>query len=138
MQIIKLDGKNVDEEYYKFIDDEFNKYAEKNNITCNYMPFFYIVQDGEKLVGAITGYSYYEEVRINDLVVIEEYRKKHIGSMLVNRVIEDYRGREFKNVNLSTYGFQALDFYKKLGFEVEFVRENDNKKLNKYYLIKKY
>lgn len=27
---------NLDEEFYKIIDDEFNKFAEKNKVVCNY------------------------------------------------------------------------------------------------------
>ena len=36
-----------------------------------------------------------------------------------------------------TYELQAPEFYKKLGFELEFVRRNNyNSKLNKYYYVK--
>jgi len=35
-----------------------------------------------------------------------------------------------------TFGFQAPEFYKKLGYEIEFIRENRDPKLNKYFLKK--
>ena len=42
-----------------------------------------------------------------------------------------------KNINLTTYDFQAPDFYKKCGYEVEFVRKNkEEPKLTKYFLVK--
>ena len=48
-----------------------------------------------------------------------------------------YKDKGFENINLTTYGFQAPEFYKKCGFKVEFVRENKkNPKLNKYFLVK--
>ena len=30
---------NLEEEFYKIIDDEFNKFAVKNEVVCNYTPF---------------------------------------------------------------------------------------------------
>ncbi len=130
-------NENLDEEFYKIINVEFNKYAQKNDIVCNYTPFSFIAKEDGKIVGIITGHSYYKEVHIEDLIVLEEYRNKHIGSMLVKEVEEYFKNKEFENINLTTYGFQAPEFYKKCGFTVEFVRENkDNEKLNKYFLIK--
>ncbi len=128
---------NLNENIYKIIDEEFNKFATKNEVICNYMPFSFIAKENNKLVGIITGNSYYKEIHISDLIVLEEYRNKHIGSKLIETVENFYRNKGFENINLTTYGFQAPDFYKKCGFEVEFIRKNkENSKLDKYYLVK--
>lgn len=128
---------NLEEQDYIMIDTEFNKYAAKNDVTCNYAPFNFLAKDGAKVIGMITGHSYYEEVHIGDLIVLEEYRKNHVGSDLVKTVEDYFEDKGFGNINLTTYGFQALEFYKKCGYEVEYVRENrNNPKLNKYFLVK--
>lgn len=128
---------NLDEEYYKLIDDEFNKFAIKNGVTCNYTPFSFIAKEDNKVVGMIIGNSYYKEVYINELIILEPYRNNHIGSKLVEAVENYYRNKGFENMNLTTYDFQAPEFYKKCGFKVEFIRENrKNSKLNKYFLVK--
>ena len=128
---------DLDEKYYKTIDTEFNKFANKNGITCNYTPFAFIAKENDEFVGIITGNSYYKEVHISDLIVLEEYRNKKIGSKLVKAVEDFYIGKGFENINLTTYGFQAPEFYKKCGFKVEFVRESkEDSKLNKYFLVK--
>ena len=128
---------NLDDDFYKIINREFDKYAQKNNIVCNYQTFSFVAKEDGKIVGIITGHSYYKEVHIEDLIVMEEYRNKHIGSMLVHSVEEYFKSKEFENINLTTYGFQAPEFYKKCGFVVEFIRESkNNKKLNKYFLVK--
>jgi len=127
----------VGEDFYKMIDTEFAKYAEKHGVKCNFASFNFVAEEDGKIIGLITGHSYYEEVYIADLIVLEEYRNKHIGSMLMEEVEKYHRNKGYKNINLTTYGFQALEFYKKCGYEVEHVRENkSNSKLTKYFLIK--
>ena len=127
----------LNEEFYKIIDEEFDKFATKNGVTCNYRPFSFIAKEDDKFVGLITGHAYYKEVHIGDLIILEEYRNKHIGSMLVKAVEDYYKDKGFDNINLTTYAFQAPEFYKKCGFEVEFIRKNKgNPKLDKYYLVK--
>lgn len=129
--------KNPDENFYNIIDNEFNKFAIKNGVICNYEPFTFIAKENNELVGIITGHSYYKEVHINDLIIFEQYRNKHIGSKLLETVENYYKNKGFENINLSTYNFQAPEFYKKCGFEVEFIRENkSNHKLTKYFLVK--
>ena len=128
---------NLEEELYEMVDNEFNKYAEKNEVNCNFTPFNFVAKEDDKVIGIITGHSYYKEVHIGDLIIFEEYRNKHIGTQLVNTVENFYKNKGFENINLTTYAFQAPEFYKKCGFEVEFIRENkENSKLTKYFLVK--
>ncbi len=128
---------NLSEELYIMIDSEFNKFAKKNDVVCKYVPFSFIAKDEDKIVGIITGNSYYKEVHIGDLIVLEEYRNKHIGTKLVKAVEDYFKNKGFENMNLTTYKFQAPDFYIKCGFKVEFIRENkEDSKLNKYFLVK--
>lgn len=128
---------NLDEEFYKIIDEEFNKYALKNNIECNYTPFNFIANENDKVVGILAGHTYYQEVYVENLIVLEQYRNKRIGKSLIEEVESYYKDKGFENINLTTYAFQAPEFYKKCGFKVEFVRENkENPKLNKYFLVK--
>ena len=127
----------VDEQIYGMIGKEFNKYASQNNVECNYLPFAFVAKEGNEVIGIITGNSYYKEVHIGDLIVLEEYRNKHIGSKLIHAVEEHYKNKGFENINLSTYKFQAPEFYKKCGYIVEYIRKNKaNPKLDKYYLVK--
>lgn len=128
---------NLSEDFYKLIDGEFNKYAIKNDVKCNYKLFNFVAREDNIVIGIITGHSYYNEVHIEDLIILEEYRGKHIGSKLVKIVENHFRDKGFANINLTTYAFQAPDFYKKCGYQVEFIRENkENPKLEKYFLIK--
>ena len=128
---------NLNEEIYKMVDSEFNKFATKNGIVCNYKSFAFVAKEKSKIIGIITGNSYYKEVHVSDLIVLKQYRNKHIGSKLMKTVENYYENKGFENINLTTYGFQAPEFYKKCGFEIEFIRKNkQNPKFNKYFLVK--
>lgn len=129
--------KNLDDELDALIGREFNKFAIKNGLECNYIPFNFIAKEDNKIIGIITGHSYYKEVHIGDLIILEEYRNKHIGTKLIETVENHFKNKGFKNMNLTTYNFQAPEFYKKCGFKIEFIRKNEeNPKLNKYFLVK--
>ena len=92
----------LDESLEIMIDDEFNKFAQKNEVICNYLSFNFIAKDEEKVVGIINGHSYYDEVHISDLIVLKEYRNKHIGTQLVKKVEDYYKDKGFENINLTT------------------------------------
>jgi ribosomal protein S18 acetylase RimI-like enzyme len=125
------------EEFGSIIGLEFTKYAEKNNVASNYLPFCFVAKNDDEFAGIITGHSYYKEVKISDLIVIEQFRGKQVGKKLVETVEAYFQERGYENINLSTYEFQAPDFYKKCGYQIEFIRENkSNPKLTKYFFIK--
>ena len=128
---------DLNENFYKLIDDEFNKYAIKNDIKCNYRSFNFVAKEDNIVIGIITRHSYYKEVHIGNLIILEEYRNKDSGSKRIKTVEDYFRDKGFENINLTTYAFQAPEFYKKCGYEVEFIRENKKEpKLTKYFLVK--
>ena len=130
--------KELDEKYYKLLNEEFDKHAEKNGISCEYKSFNFTARDGEKVVGILTGHSYYNEVHISDLIVLEEYRNQHIGMRLMQEVENYFKDSEYNLFTVNTFGFQAPEFYKKCGYSVDYVRENENEpKLSKYFLVKR-
>ena len=134
MQVLKVDF--GEENLGELIDQEFNKYARKYNIRVDYNDFCFVAKDDDKVIEILVGHSYYNEVHITDLIVIEKYRSKGIGTELIRRVEQEFTGRNFENINLTTFAFQAPEFYKKMGFEVEHVRKSSDEKLTKYFLIK--
>lgn len=120
-----------------FINEEFLSYAEHNNVDLNYNEFCFIAEsDNGEILGVITGRAYYNEVHIGDLIIHKAHRKCGLGSKLVLAVEETFQNAGYDKITLTTFGFQAPEFYKKLGYVVEFVREDKNPKLSKYFLAK--
>ena len=120
----------------EFINKEFTDYALKNEVTLGYDEFCFVEEEDGKILGAITGRAYYNEVHIGDLIVSKDCRRTGFGSKLVKAVEEYYSGKCYDIITLTTFGFQAPEFYKKLGYKIEFVRENKDPKLSKYFLSK--
>ena len=128
-------NENID----NFIEEEHQKYEAKNGVVCNYSPFCFVAKDGDKIVGAISGATFFSEVYIDELVVKENQRGLKIGTNLITYVEEYFMGFGFNNINTCTNEFQAPKFYEKCGFKLEFVRENkNNPKLTKYFYVKYY
>lgn len=125
------------EKFDKIADELLSEYDAENCIQYNFKRFSFIAKEDNETIGYLTGVSYYSEVTINNLVVLKKYRGKGIGTKLIRKVEEHFKGKGFNNINLVTSAFQAPRFYEKCGFKLEFVRENkENPKLTKYFFIK--
>ena len=106
-----------DPEIGDFIHREFVRYGEQNGVALNYDEFCFTAEDGDgRITGIITGRAYYNEVHIGDLIVAADHRRSGIGSRLVRTVEEAFRGRGYDVITLTTFGFQAPEFYKKMGY----------------------
>ena len=116
---------------------EFNRFAAQHQLSVNYTPFHFVAEEFEEAVGLITGHAYYNEVCISDLILLEKVRKKGIGSKLLQTVEDYFSNKGYDFITLTTYEFQAPDFYVKNSFEIEYIRTNKmNPKLTKYFFRK--
>ena len=127
------DNDRIDE----FINSEFSNYASDCGVALNYEDFCFVAEDDGEIAGVIIGRAYYNEVHIGDLIVGKDYRRAGIGSRLVAAVEDAYKGKGYEKIALTTFGFQAPEFYKKLGYDLEFVREDRDPKLSKYFYLKR-
>ena len=99
VQILKVDFN--EENLGELIDQEFNRYAKKYNIVVDYNDFCFVAKENDRLMGIIVGHSYYKEIHITDLIVMEEYRNKGVGTELIKRVEQEFQGRNFENINVT-------------------------------------
>ena len=134
MEIKRVDE---DERIGEFINVEFSNYATDCEVNLNFEEFCFVAEDEGKIAGVIVGRAYYNEVHIGDLIVGKDYRKEGVGSKLVAAVENAYKGKGYDKIALTTFGFQAPEFYKKLGYELEYVRKDSDPKLSKYFYLKR-
>ena len=109
-----------------------------NGVICNYKSFSLIVKNTDNnIVGVLSAYVAYSEIYVDDIWVDPDYRGCGFGSKLLSHLENQFKDKGYNNINLVTSQFQAVEFYKKCGFEIEFVRINKcNPKLTKMFFIK--
>jgi ribosomal protein S18 acetylase RimI-like enzyme len=88
------------------------------------------------LIGGVFGDLIWDWLHIDSLWVDEAYRGRGVGGALMRHAEELARVRGIVNVHLETTGFQALSFYRKLGFEVFGELPNKPAGWSWYYLKK--
>lgn len=89
-------------------------------------------------MGGITGYRLFKEIYVSNLSIDKSCRGQGIGKKLLEIVEKELKNDMTDYITLTTNKFQkAVEFYKKCGFEIEFVRHHKNNKFTKYYMIKK-
>lgn len=97
---------------------------------------FLVKNDKDEIIGGIAGFSYYGCHHIDTLWVHPDFRKQGLGSQLVQRVEQLGIERKCLFMTVNTMDWEALSFYQKLGFEIEFVRTGYEKE-SKFYFLKK-
>ena len=114
------------------------KYEKENGITINFKNFAFILSGEEgEILGVLKAYTAFAEVYVEDLWVDELVRRKGYGTRLMQALEHHFKDKGYNNINLVTNDFQAPPFYKKCGYEVEFIRVNKlNNKLTKTFFIK--
>lgn len=79
----------------------------------------YLLHDGTENIAVMTLYKNNNtELEIKNIAVIESYRSKGIGSILMNKAKEIAKENHYKTLTVGTSdtGFQQIRFYEKNGF----------------------
>lgn len=79
----------------------------------------YLLHDGIENIGVMALYKNpHTELEIKNIAVIESYRNKGIGSILIDKAKEIAKENHYKTLTVGTSdtGFQQIRFYEKNGF----------------------
>lgn len=115
------------------VDDEAG-----HGIVCDYKSFAITIRNaaGETL-GALSAYTAFAEIYVDDIWVEPGHRGTGLGRKLLAALETRYRDQGYNNINLVTSQFQAVGFYEKCGYAIEFVRTNEHHpKLTKTFFVK--
>jgi ribosomal protein S18 acetylase RimI-like enzyme len=140
MKIVKKE--KLDGSLGSRIGEIFSESAKEKGVNYCYGHHFFVAYENDEAVGILTLQVIFNEIYIDELVVESNHRGKGIGTALLEEAENFFKNSEndnFEFITVTTYGFQAPEYYKKLGFTLEFIRESKvNPKLNRYYYIKSF
>ncbi|MBX3710219.1 MAG: GNAT family N-acetyltransferase [Gammaproteobacteria bacterium] len=100
-------------------------------------PFaFFIKYELNQIKGGCSGYIYYGCFYVDLLWVDQSLRGKQYGTQLMKEAEKLAHDNNSNFIAVNTMNFEALDFYKKLGFTIEFERHGFDKNSIMYFLRK--
>ncbi len=100
-------------------------------------PFAISINDEqEQIVGGVTGCSFYGCLHVDLLWVDPKLRNQGIGSKLMQEAQELGKTRHCLFTTVNTMDWEALPFYQKLGYKIEFSRSGFDKN-STFYMLRK-
>jgi ribosomal protein S18 acetylase RimI-like enzyme len=85
-------------------------------------PVAFIGNDQGCFAGAIVVELFWGALHVKYIYVDDGYRGKRVGARLMEHALKYGRDKACSFAFVETMSFQALDFYRKMGFELEFTR----------------
>ena len=114
--IIKL-GNIVNPKFEKVYDiDDLFKH--------DYSKIYLAIEDGI-VVGMLMAIVLYETCEIENVIVLEDYRRKHIASSLIDYLISDFEDTiKIMTLEVKVSNEKAINLYRKFGFNIINTRKN--------------
>lgn len=136
--MIAIEQSVLTDDIKKFTFDGFAAYAVKtigfNGTGSDIIAF--TAKEDEEVIGALSVLTFYGALWIKYLFIKEEYWGIEIGKQLIDRAIQFAKEQNLTFIFVETLSFQALGFYQKLGFELEFTRTGYQNGISFHYLRK--
>lgn len=96
----------------------------------------FVAMDAEKFAGAVVVEQFWGALHVKYVYVDEEYRNQGLATHLMDRAIAYGRENKCLFAFVETMSFQALEFYQKMGFQLEFTRSGYAHGTSFHYLRK--
>lgn len=121
----------------QLLSDGIVSYANKMKGHKAIEPFaFFIRDENEKIKGGLNGVIFYGCLHIDQLYIDESLRKQGYGTRLMQSAEKLAKEKHCPFVTVNTMDWEALGFYEKLGYSVEFARHGYAKESVFYFLRK--
>lgn len=103
------------------------------------IPFSFFVKNPKgRIFAGIKGFSFYGCLSIDSLWVAPEYRKRGWGKRLMEEAEKLGKERKCMFAATTTMDWEALEFYQKLHYLIDYVRPGFEKNSKMFFLRKKF
>jgi GNAT superfamily N-acetyltransferase len=104
--------------YDRIMKQENKKLRKSLNFSSKVVDVQFVALDDGEFAGGIYGNYQYDYLFINILYVDKEYRGQQIATKLMKLIEDHAREKGVYNLYITTFEFQALGLYQKLGYEI--------------------
>ena len=116
----------------KFRNYYFSKFHDKD--ISDYQIFHF--KSGKQILGSVVYRYVWQTIELKYIIIASNYRKQGIGTEMLLFVEKIAIHEKCKFINLETIYEEVLNFYKKHGFKIEYIREGYSNNRKRFYLIK--
>ena len=104
----------------------FSKNKIMNDFNQNAFTKYFIYIEKSNIIGVVNYYDLYDRFELSYIEVVEEYRNKKIGSLLIENLIKIAEERKVNNITLEVNinNEFAIKLYKKYDFEIVATRKS--------------
>jgi ribosomal protein S18 acetylase RimI-like enzyme len=128
---------NPQQSLINFLDDQIIKFNLANREINDRKPLaVQIKNDRGDIIAGAAGRTFGRWLQLNTLWVSESMRGKNLGSQILSAIEVAAKTRGCDQCLLETLNFQAMPFYKKHGYEIQWTQENYPKTGCKYFMLK--
>jgi ribosomal protein S18 acetylase RimI-like enzyme len=127
----------IPKEYEEVLYQELSDDAFRAKGLSPIRPFSIFLKDGkQKILGGITGTTFYGSLYVDSLWIDTTLRHQGWGTKLMHAAEKIGRERGAQFATLNTMDWEALPFYQKLGYAIEFTREGYQRD-SKMFMLRK-
>lgn len=99
-------------------------------------PIAFIAKENDQFVGALVAQMFWGALHIKYVYIEDAFRSKGVGSQLLEAALAYAKEQKCPFAFVETMSFQAMPFYKKFGFVLEYTRHGYNHGTSFHYLRK--
>lgn len=96
----------------------------------------FVAMEGDVLAGSVVVECFWGALHVKYIYIEDSFRGKGLGTRLMERAFKHGFENKCPFAFVETMSFQALEFYKKIGFELEFTRPGYAYETSFHYLRK--